>query len=105
MRNLADWDEVTKFHGHSCIGLGMGYRVAEAALKELQSDRDIDEEIVAVVENDNCSVDAVQYITGCTMGKGNLIFYDHGKPVYTFIRRSDNKAARIVAQGPAGKSS
>ena len=100
MKELAGWDEVKKFHGHSCIGLAMGYRVAEAALKELQSGRDIDEEIVAIVENDNCSVDAVQYVTGCTMGKGNLIFYDHGKPVYTFIRRSDNKAVRIVPHGP-----
>ncbi len=100
MKKMAGWDEVVNFHGHSCFGLAMGYRVAEAALKKLQSDRDIDEEIVGIVENDNCSVDAVQYLTGCTMGKGNLLFYDHGKPVYTFIRRSDNKAVRIVAYGP-----
>ncbi len=100
MKSLPSWDEVVKFHGHSCIGLATGYRVAEAALKELQSERDVDEEIVAAVENDNCSVDAVQYVTGCTIGKGNFIYYDHGKPVYTFVRRSDNKAVRIVAIGP-----
>jgi len=100
MKELASWEEVTRFHGHSCMGVAIGYRVAEAALKELQSGRDVDEEMVAIVENDNCSVDAVQYVTGCTMGKGNLIFHDHGKPVYTFIRRSDQKAVRIVARGP-----
>ncbi|MFO7952484.1 MAG: FmdE family protein [Bacillota bacterium] len=103
MKKMVSWDQAVKFHGHSCFGLAMGYRVAEAALKELQSDRDVDEEIVAIVENDNCSVDAVQYVTGCTMGKGNLFFHDHGKPVYTFIRRSDNKAVRIVAHGPDEK--
>ena len=99
MRSLARWDDVVKFHGHSCMGLATGYRVAEAALKNLQSDRDIDEEIIAIVENDNCSVDAIQYVTGCTMGKGNLIFFDYGKPVYSFVKRSDQKAVRIVPRG------
>lgn len=95
---LAHWEDVVKFHGHSCMGLAMGYRVAEAALKTLQSGRDTDEELVAVVENDSCAVDAVQFITGCTMGKGNLIFRDYGKPVYTFALRPDGKAVRIVAK-------
>ncbi len=95
---MEEWEEVVKFHGHSCMGLATGYRVAEAALKELGSDRDIDEEIVAIVENDSCAVDAVQYLTGCTFGKGNLLFKDHGKPVYTFGRRSDGKAIRIVVR-------
>jgi len=99
LKKLASWEEVVKFHGHSCMGLATGYRVAEAALKALDNDRDIDEEIVAVVENDNCSIDAIQYVTGCTFGKGNLIFYDYGKPVYTFARRSNQKAVRIVAKG------
>ncbi len=96
---IADWDEVVKFHGHSCMGLAMGYKVAEAALKVLGSDRDIDEEMVAVVENDNCSLDAIQYLTGCTIGKGNLIFKDYGKPVYTFSLRPGGKSLRLVARG------
>ncbi len=99
MDKLAKWDDVVKFHGHSCMGLAMGYRVSQAALKELGGTRDADEELVAIVENDSCAVDAVQYVTGCTMGKGNLFFKDHGKPVYTFCRRSDGKAVRLVAKG------
>ncbi len=101
MNIIADWNEVVKFHGHSCMGLAMGYKAAEAALKLLGKDRDIDEELVAVVENDNCSVDAIQYVTGCTMGKGNLIFKDYGKAVYTFHPRSGHgrKALRLVARG------
>jgi formylmethanofuran dehydrogenase subunit E len=42
-----------------------------------------------------CAVDAIQYLTGCTFGKGNLIHLDYGKNAYTFIRRSDGKAIRI----------
>jgi len=93
------WKDVVKFHGHICMGLAMGYRVAEAALEYLGSDRDIDEELVALVENDTCAVDAVQYVTGCTLGKGNLIFRDYGKPVYTFALRPGGKAVRIVPGG------
>ncbi len=96
---IADWADVVRFHGHSCMGLAMGYRVSEAAMKALQSDRDLDEELVAIVENDSCAVDAVQFVTGCTMGKGNLFFVDHGKPVYTFMHRNSDKAVRIVARG------
>lgn len=93
---IAKWEEVVKFHGHSCMGLATGYRVAEAAMQELGSNRDVDEELVAVVENDNCSLDAIQYVTGCTMGKGNLIFKDYGKSVYTFMLRPGGKALRMV---------
>jgi formylmethanofuran dehydrogenase subunit E len=55
-----------------------------------------DEEIVAVVETDMCGVDAIQYLTGCTFGKGNLIHKDYGKNAFTFYRRRDGKAMRLV---------
>jgi formylmethanofuran dehydrogenase subunit E len=87
-------DGVVRFHGHICPGLVLGYRVSEFALKELGR-KSIDEEIVAIVENNSCAVDAVQVMTGCTFGKGNLIFKDYGKQVYTFIKRPSGKAIRI----------
>lgn len=87
-------DEVVKFHGHVCPGLVLGYRVSAFALKELGR-KASDEEIVAIVENNSCAVDAVQVMTGCTFGKGNLIFRDYGKQVYTFIKRPSGKAIRI----------
>ncbi len=87
-------DEVVKFHGHVCPGLVLGYRVSAFALKELGK-KASDEEIVAIVENNSCAVDAVQVMTGCTFGKGNLIFRDYGKQVYTFIKRPSGKAIRI----------
>ena len=43
-------------------------------------------------------MDAIQSLTGCTYGKGNLIHLDYGKNAFTFIRRSDGKAIRIVAR-------
>lgn len=87
--------ETIQFHGHLCPGLALGYRVAKAALRELDADRPQDEELVAIVENDSCAVDAIQFITGCTFGKGNLIFRDYGKHVYTFFNRRTNQGVRI----------
>ena len=58
----------------------------------------MDEEVVALVETDSCAVDAIQYLVGCTFGKGNLIHLDQGKSVFTFVRRSDGKAIRIASK-------
>jgi formylmethanofuran dehydrogenase subunit E len=90
-----DLRDAIQFHGHLCPGLALGYRVAKAALRELDADRPHDEELVAVVENDSCAVDAIQFITGATFGKGNLIFRDLGKHVYTFYNRGTGKGVRI----------
>lgn len=90
------FEEVISFHGHSCPGLALGYRVALAALKAMDMEKiSEDEELVAIVENDSCAVDAIQVITGCTFGKGNLIFKDHGKQAYTFVKRPSGNAIRI----------
>ena len=88
--------EVVSFHGHWCPGLAIGIRAAEWALTELG--KAADEEIVAVVETDMCGVDAIQYLTGCTFGKGNLIHLDFGKSVFSFYRRRDGKSARLAAR-------
>jgi formylmethanofuran dehydrogenase subunit E len=87
------------FHGHSCPGLAIGIRAAQWALKEMG--KSPDEEIVALVETDMCGVDAIQYLLSCTFGKGNLIHKDYGKNAFTFYRRRDNKAARLVLRPEA----
>ena len=89
-------DQTIGFHGHWCPGLAIGIRAAEYALKEMG--KAPDEEIVAVVETDMCGVDAIQFLVGCTFGKGNLIHKDYGKTAFTFYRRSDGKAARLVTR-------
>lgn len=88
-------ENVAQFHGHLCPGLAIGYRVAILARKELNLQRSEDEELVAIVENDSCAVDAIQYINGATFGKGNLFFQDHGLQAYTFIERNSGKQIRI----------
>jgi formylmethanofuran dehydrogenase subunit E len=91
---MKTFEDVVQFHGHSCPGLALGYRLSMFALKQL-GDRAADEELVAIVENSSCAVDALQVVTGCTFGKGNLIFRDYGKQVYTFIKRPSGDGIRL----------
>lgn len=96
-----DLGPVVAFHGHLCPGMLIGYRASKVALEKLRTGRSEDEELVAIVENDSCSVDAVQFMTGATFGKGNFIFRDYGKQVFTFIRRSDGRALRVALRADA----
>jgi len=87
--------KATIFHGHICPGVALGVLVAKYSL-----DHDFkpsaDEELVAVVENDNCSVDAIQALLGTTYGKGNLIHLDYGKNNFTIYNRKSKKAIRLA---------
>lgn len=91
-----DYDKMIAFHGHSCPGLAMGYRMTTAAMNYLSQYRSEDEELVAITENNACGVDALQFISGCTFGKGNLIFKDYGKQAYTFYDRKTGRGVRVA---------
>ncbi len=90
-----DFIRCVNFHGHLCPGLAIGYAAVKAAETVLDLTPAEDEEIVAIVENDSCAVDAIQVLLGCTFGKGNLVFRDWGKHVYTFMERKGGRAARV----------
>ena len=92
----ATYKDIIAFHGHSCPGLAIGYRMTKAGLAFLAGSRSADEELVAIVENDACGVDALQMLSGCTFGKGNLIFKDYGKHVYTLYDRKTKRGVRAV---------
>ncbi len=94
--NIELWNKCVEFHGHECPGLAIGYRVCEVAKEKMNLKFSIDEELVCVTENDACGVDAVQYITGCTLGKGNLIYRDTGKMAFSFFRRDKDESIRLV---------
>jgi len=75
------------FHGHLCPGIVVGYQAAKIAMKKMKWGKAEDEELVCISMTDGCAVDAIQYLTRCTLGKGNLIFYDYGKMVFIFLKR------------------
>lgn len=97
--NQLYWDKARSFHGHECPGLAIGVKVCEAAAEKMGISPAFDEELVCIVENDACGVDAIQAIAGCTFGKGNLIYKDTGKHAYTFISRTAGHGMRFYFKG------
>lgn len=90
------WEKVVDFHGHECPGLAIGFKAAMAVIDSLEMKFSKDEEIVCITENDACGVDAIQLLTGCTFGKGNLIYKPTGKQAYSFFSRKTGENIRVV---------
>ena len=87
-------NRIIAFHGHFCPGIAIGIRVAELALQQFNAFNK--EDLIAVVESNMCGVDAIQFLTGCTLGKGNLVQKDFGKTAFSFYNRGDGKGFRAV---------
>jgi len=92
------WEKAVEFHGHRCGGLALGVRAAMEARLRFGTERAEDEELVCVTENDACGVDGIQSILGCTLGKGNLIYYGTGKMAYSFFNRATGEGFRLLAK-------
>jgi formylmethanofuran dehydrogenase subunit E len=93
-----DFERGLAFHGHLCLDIAVGYRVARTALAALAGVVDDPKALVATVGNDTCAVDAVQALTGCTFGKRNLVPRLTGKPVYTWQDQRTGEGVRIYVR-------
>jgi formylmethanofuran dehydrogenase subunit E len=90
-----DFQRCVAFHGHTCPGIAIGFQAARILLKRLGIHRSIDEELIAIVETDACGADAIQVLTGCTFGKGNLVSKNYGKHAFTLADRAKGIAVRV----------
>lgn len=92
-------DKAAEIHGHYCSHVALGVRATYAAFKKLGIIESIGmEEIMVVVECNNCFVDGIQAISGCTLGNNALIYKDLGKTAATFIKRKEAKAVRVIVK-------
>jgi formylmethanofuran dehydrogenase subunit E len=96
IQSQVDYQACVKFHGHTCMGVTIGYLAAKLGMKLLEESRAIDEELIAIVENDACCCDAIQILTGCTFGKGNFFYLDYGKMAFTFGSRTTGQGVRLL---------
>ncbi len=93
--------ESVKVHGHLCAGQVLGVRMSMLGLREIGisdpkgADR---KSLIVFVEMDRCATDAVQSVTGCSLGKRSMKFLDYGKMAATYLNLKTNKAVRIVAR-------
>jgi formylmethanofuran dehydrogenase subunit E len=98
----AKLQEAIKFHGHKCVGLVLGTRIAIAGLRMLQIQDPSDTyNLIVYVEIDRCLADAIQAITGCTIGHRRLKHVDYGKFAATFVDTSSGKGFRISVREEA----
>ncbi len=85
-------------HGHLCPFVSLGVKAGQYAMKHLDTGSTGMEEVVAIVECNNCFTDGIQVVTGCTFGNNALIYKDLGKTAVTVARRADGAAVRLVVQ-------
>jgi formylmethanofuran dehydrogenase subunit E len=93
--------ESVKIHGHLCAGQVLGVRMSMLGLREIGiSDPKGNERksLIVFVEMDRCATDAVQSVTGCSLGHRTMKFMDYGKMAATFVNLKTGKAARVVAR-------
>jgi formylmethanofuran dehydrogenase subunit E len=89
--------KVGDYHGHVCFGIAMGTKMALAAMKYLGLDPQVkNKNLIVYAEIDRCMTDAVQVITGCTLGHRSLKYVDYGKFAATFVNLTTGKAVRLT---------
>lgn len=91
-------------HGHHCPGQVLGVRMSLMGLRRIGiedpkgNDR---RNLIVFVETDRCATDAIQSVTGCSLGHRTMKFVDYGKMAATFVNLRTGKAVRVVAKEEA----
>ncbi|HEX5019849.1 MAG TPA: molybdopterin-guanine dinucleotide biosynthesis protein B [Candidatus Binatia bacterium] len=94
--------ESSTIHGHHCAGQVLGVRMAMLGCREVGIDEPKGcKKLVVYVEMDRCATDAMQAVTGCSLGKRTLKFLDYGKMAATFVNTETGKAVRVLAKDDA----
>jgi formylmethanofuran dehydrogenase subunit E len=94
-------EESARLHGHLCAGQVLGVRLAVLGLRLLGIDDPKGNDrksFMVYVEIDRCASDAIQSVTGCSLGKRSLRWVDYGIMAATFVHLKTGNAYRIVAR-------
>lgn len=92
-----DLKKAHEFHGHICTGIIFGTRIARIGLNYLGiEDPAENKDFIVFVEADRCIADAVAAVTGCSLGKRRLKWFDYGKMAATFVDMHTHAGIRIV---------
>jgi formylmethanofuran dehydrogenase subunit E len=94
-------NESARTHGHLCPGQVLGVRMSMLGLSEIgiKDPRGLDRKnLIVFVEMDRCATDAVQSVTGCSLGKRTMKYLDYGKMAAAFLNQKTGKAVRVIAR-------
>jgi formylmethanofuran dehydrogenase subunit E len=94
--------ESSAIHSHHCAGQVLGVRMAMVGCREVCIDEPKGcKKLIVYVEMDRCATDAIQAVTGCSLGKRTLKFLDYGKMAATFVNTESQRAIRVLAKDDA----
>ncbi len=94
-------DISTKIHGHICAGQVIGVRMSMLGLERIgiEDPKGADrKKLYVLVEIDRCATDAIQSVTGCSLGKRSMRWMDFGIMAASFVNLDTSKAVRITAR-------
>lgn len=97
-------EESVRIHGHLCPGQILGVRMSMLGLRLIGIDEPKGKDrkaLIVFVEMDRCATDAVQSVTGCSLGHRTMKFMDYGKMAATFVNLKTGKAVRVIAKEEA----
>ena len=98
--------ESVTMHGHLCPGQVLGVRMSLLGLAQVGIGRPRGTErrnLLVFVELDRCATDAIQSVTGCSLGRRTMKFMDYGKMAATFLNLKTCRAVRVVAKEESRK--
>ena len=84
--------KICKFHGNPAPGVYIGAYMVDLALELLDNNY---KKLNAISETNVCLSDAIQVMTGCTIGNKYLWLYDFGLYAMTLYDRDSKKGFRI----------
>ncbi len=103
--NMSDFEQLLeesgRIHGHLCPGQVLGVKMSMLGLRSIgiEDPRGKDRKsIIVFVEMDRCATDAVQSVTGCSLGHRTMKFMDYGKMAATFVNLKTGRAVRVLAK-------
>lgn len=90
------WELVIDFHGHTCPGIALGYRIAQLALREMGIRPTPDSECLVKAYTQSCAVDAIQVLNRATVGRRALIIEESHQHVYEFYFTGTEEVLQIT---------
>ena len=92
-------DKARIFHGEVCAGIVLGVRITMAGMQALGMDpMQRNRDLLVFVEIDRCMTDAVQAITGCSLGRRTLKYHDYGRFAATFHDMAGRRSIRVASR-------
>jgi formylmethanofuran dehydrogenase subunit E len=98
---MADLDillrKAKEFHGEICAGIVLGTRMTIIGMRELgMNPHEKNRNLIIYVEIDRCIADAIQAITGCSLGHRTLKYRPYGKFAATYVDLKNGAAVRVT---------